>query len=304
MTDTVQERAPFRHFLLEIFAVSNLGILGFDIYLAHSTNEFAHPAEWIPLGFSAIATALLVPGLLRGSYHLGGQRWIGILVGGASIAVGILGMLLHLQSTFFAEQTLRNLVYSAPFAAPLSYAGVGFLLVLNRMEPIASREWGTWVIFFAMGGFVGLLAVSLGDHAQNGFFVAAEWIPVVAAALAASFLLTAIVRLQDRGFLRLCLGMMVIQMFVGGLGFVLHVRAGLGGVSESVWENLIFGAPIFAPLLFANLGILAAIGLWDVLAESVGEPPSSFIPGRGTVVGLDSAVERAEFLEHGSDLGI
>ena len=270
MSDTVQERAPLRHFLLEIFVVSNLGILGLDIYLAHSTNEFAHPAEWVPLGFSATATVLLVPGLLRGRYHLGVQRWIGVFIGGASIAVGLLGMFLHLQSTFFAEQSLRNLVYTAPFAAPLAYAGVGFLLVLNRMEPMASREWGPWVIFLAMGGFVGLLAVALGDHAQNGFFVAAEWIPVVAAALAASFLLTAIVRPWDHGFLRLCLGMMGIQMLVGGLGFVLHIHADLGGVPESVWENLIFGAPIFAPLLFGNLGILAVIGLWDVLAGSSG----------------------------------
>ncbi len=71
-------------------------------------------------------------------------------------------------------------------------------------------------------------------------------------------------RHYDRRFLGLCLGMMGVQTLVGGLGFALHLRSSLEGVSESLWENLIFGAPPFAPLLFANLAGLASIGLWHV----------------------------------------
>ncbi len=33
------------------------------------------------------------------------------------------------------------------------------------------------------------------------------------------------------------------------------------------WENFVYGAPVFAPLLFANLAILATIGLWELLDE-------------------------------------
>ncbi len=257
-------RPPLRHVLVELFAVANLASLGLDIVLAHSFNSFAHPAEWAPIGFSALAAVLLLPGLLRRRYHLGWGRRLGIGVGAASIALGIAGMFLHLESTFFVRQSLSNLVYTAPFAAPLAYSGVGFLLLLNRMEPLDSEAWGPWVVFLAMSGFVGLLAVSLGDHAQNGFFFATEWIPVVAAALAASFLLTAVVRRGDPRYLRLCLIVMGLQVLVGGLGFFLHLHAVLGGVAESVWDNVIFGAPVFAPLLFANLALLAAIGLWEM----------------------------------------
>ena len=263
MTEGASPRRALRHLLVEAFAVANLAFLGFDVALAHWSNDFAHPAEWAPVGFSAVATLLLLPGLARGRYYRGVQRWIGMLVGGASIAVGITGMFLHLESTFFAKQSLANLVYTAPFAAPLGYAGVGFLLLLNRMEPISSASWGPWVIFLAMAGFVGALAVSLGDHAQNGFFERAEWIPVVSAALAASFLLTAMVRPGDATFFSVCLALMSIQVVVGALGFLLHARADLAGVSESMRDNLIFGAPVFAPLLFADLALLAAIGLWD-----------------------------------------
>ncbi len=255
---------PLRHLLVELFAVANLFALGLDIVLAHSVNDFAHPAQWAPIVFSALAGALLVPGLLWRRTHRGWGRGLGLGVGAASIGVGIVGMFLHLESTFFAQQSLSNLVYTAPFAAPLAYSGVGFLLLLNRMEPADSKAWGPWVVFLSMAGFVGLLAVSLGDHAQNGFFFATEWIPVVAAALAASFLLTAVVRRGDPSYLRLCLVVMGLQGLVGGLGFSLHLRAVLGGVAESVWDNVIFGAPVFAPLLFANLALLAAIGLWDM----------------------------------------
>ena len=269
MTEVARPRRALRNLLVEAFAVANLALLGFDVVLAHLINDFAHPAEWAPVGLSSLATLLLVPGLLRRDYRRGVQLWIGMLVGGAAIALGIAGMFLHLESTFFARQSLANLVYTAPFAAPLGYAGVGFLLLLNRMEPMSSPSWGLWVIFLAMAGFVGALAVSLGDHAQNGFFEAAEWIPVVSAALAASFLLTVILRPEDRAFAKLCLALMGIQLIVAVLGFGLHLGADLAGVSDSIRDNLIFGAPVFAPLLFADLALLAAIGLWDGLDRTV-----------------------------------
>ena len=38
-------------FLVEAFALVNLGFLTFDIYLAHSVNGFRRSAEYIPLYF-------------------------------------------------------------------------------------------------------------------------------------------------------------------------------------------------------------------------------------------------------------
>ena len=42
---------------------------------------------------------------------------------------------------------MRNLVYAAPFAAPLSYAGLGLLAILNRTVPARTVEWARWVVF-------------------------------------------------------------------------------------------------------------------------------------------------------------
>jgi hypothetical protein len=51
---------------IEAFAILNLGFLTFDIYLAHSVNQFRNQAEFIPLIFSATAPLFLSLGLTLG----------------------------------------------------------------------------------------------------------------------------------------------------------------------------------------------------------------------------------------------
>jgi hypothetical protein len=50
-------------------------------------------------------------------------------------------VILHLDSQFFYERTLRSLTYAAPFAAPLAYAGLGLLLIANRLVHPQAAEW-------------------------------------------------------------------------------------------------------------------------------------------------------------------
>jgi hypothetical protein len=49
---------------------------------------------------------------------------------------------------------------------------------------------------------------------------------------------------------------------------VLHVRADLHGAAASKLDRFVFGAPPFAPMLFADLAMLAAIGLWATAREA------------------------------------
>ena len=263
-----------RSALLEAFVLANFAFLVLDVFLAHSVNAFRHRAEWIPLVFSVAATLLLAPALPgAGRTALSGYAHrVGLVVGFGSIALGIAGVAYHLESQFFSQWTLRSLVYTAPFAAPLAYAGLGFLLLVNRMVPRESEEWDGWVVFFALGGFLGVFVLALCDHAQNGFFHASEWWPVAASALAAGFLSVALVD-RRAAFLRLCFGVLALQAAVGLLGFYFHVAADVNGLSASLFENFVHGAPAFAPLLFVDLGVLAAIGLRPAAAGGG--------PGRG-----------------------
>lgn len=248
--------------LLEAFALGNFAFLVLDVYLAHSVNSFRHAVEWAPVAFSVVATALLgaaMPSWLRGDRNPA-ARFVGLVVGYASVALGVAGVVYHLESQFFAQWTLSSLVYTAPFAAPLAYSGIGFLLVLNRMVPPGSAEWRQWVVFFACGGFVGVFVLALCDHAQNGFFFASEWWPVASSAAAAGALALALAD-PRRPSLRIALGVLAFQAVTGLAGFWLHFTAAIGGLSSSLFENFVHGAPTFAPLLFVDLAVLAAIGI-------------------------------------------
>ena len=260
------------HLIVELFALTNLGFLALDIYVAHSMNSFRHPAEWIPFVFSIVAAFLLFLGLVLRGELVG--HWIGLVVGWASVMVGVTGMMFHLNSHFFEAQTIKSLVYTAPFVAPLAYTGIGLLLILNRTSVQSKEDWARWVLVLALGGFVGNFILSLADHAQNGFFDWREWVAVIFAAIGVGFLITATIIKPDHRFNRWCAGVMVVEMCIAVIGFVLHAGANLNGPSDSMVDNFIFGAPVFAPLLFANLAILALIGLW-ALSQSVSASTSN-----------------------------
>ncbi len=265
---------------VELFVTANLAILAADIYLAHSVNHFQKAAEYIPLYFSIGAPVVL--GILIALRWIWGLQsaWrdVGYLVGGLAVLVGLGGVLYHLESRFFLDRTLKSLTYAAPFAAPLAYTGLGFLLLMNRMVAARSAEWARWVILLALGGFFGNFVLSLTDHASNGFFARTEWIPVISSAFATGFLLIPLAITVTRRFLDVCLVVMLGQAFVGVLGFWFHMRANLIEPGAGIFDKLVNGAPPMAPLLFPNLVGLALIGLWALIPHvPETEPETSWL---------------------------
>lgn len=265
--------------LLDLFVFGNLSFLALDILVAHSVNRFAAWQEWIPFGMSVAGPAALVVAWRFGSER--GWRATCMAVGWSAVAVGAAGLLYHLESQFFREATLRSLVYTAPFVAPLSYSGIGFLLLMNRSVPDRSEDWGRWVLFFSLGGFFGNFVLSLCDHAQNGFYHWSEWIPVVAAAMGVGFLTTAVLARPRAGFLKGVSWLMALQILVGVAGFCLHVMANLSSPAAGALDKFIYGAPVFAPLLFPNLALLALLGVWHRFGFVSGQPaPNAALAGQ------------------------
>jgi len=254
---------------IEGFAILNVGFLTFDIYLAHSVNQFRNQAEYIPLVFSATAPLLLIFAFAMRYRWPAVWKDLGYLVGWAAVLVGLTGVILHLESHFFYERTLQSLTYSAPFAAPLAYTGLGFLLIMNRMVDAETLEWAQWVLLLALGGFVGNFVFSLADHAGNGFFNPLEWVPVVASAIAVGFLTVPLVMRVSRPYIDLCGAILLLEAGVGLWGFVLHAEGNLRGPSVRAFDNFIYGAPPMAPLLFPNLMVLGIIALWQLRTNGV-----------------------------------
>ncbi len=261
---------PSRKLLVEVFATANLGFLVLDVALAHSANAFRLWSEWIPVAGAAACALALAVGLVRAEqFDRGPGRWIGFGAGGAAVAIGIAGLMLHLDSQFFQTLTLGGLVYSAPFAAPLAFAGLGLLVVLNRMVPADTVEWGLWLGLLALGGFAGNFTLSLADHAQNGFFNPLEWLPVFVAALAVGFFVVALVAPHGRPLAVSLWLVLLLQAMTGVLGFLLHLRHLADPTLSSLRDRLLFGAPPFAPLLFTDLALLGGLAVWDLQAKGL-----------------------------------
>jgi hypothetical protein len=193
-------------------------------------------------------------------------------MGWLAIAVGLAGVILHLDSQFFYTRTIRTLTYAAPFAAPLAYTGLGLLLIANRLVEAGTMEWALWVLLLALGGFIGNFVFSLTDHAQNGFFNPLEWVPVGSSAIAVGFLVVPFLVRVNRAYLGVCAVVLLVQAIVGVLGFGFHLAADVRQPGASLLGRILAGAPPMAPLLFPNLVFLGLIGLW-VLGKSVENPP-------------------------------
>jgi hypothetical protein len=249
---------------IELFVTLNFAGLVLDIFLAHSQNHFRRASEYIPLWFSAVAAVTLAAVVPFRRTRPAVWRDVGHLVGWLSVIVGLAGVVLHLDSRFFEERTIRSLTYAAPFAAPLAYAGLGLLLLANRLVDPETPEWPRWMLLLGLGGFVGNFVFSLTDHAQNAFFNPIEWAPVVSSAFAIGFLLVPFVTTVTAAYFRLCALVLAVQALVGVLGFALHVLADLRQPSATLFERILNGAPPMAPLLFPNLVVLALIALWKM----------------------------------------
>lgn len=258
-----------RPVLLEAFVCANLAFLTIDVYVAHSYNRFGHWAEWIPLLFAIVGSIALVVNLWMG-YIRAHQRYrvLGSAVGWAAVLVGVAGMVYHLEPWFFEAASIQSLVYSAPFVAPLAFAGLGLLLIHNRTTDADTYAWGQWVVFLAWGGLAGNFVLSLIDHAQNGFFYWTEWIPVGAGAIAVGYFASVLLLRPTRLVFWVGYGVIALQVAVGLLGFALHIAPVFGASSmTALWDDVVYGAPVFAPLLFVDIAVLCGLGLWDMQAK-------------------------------------
>ena len=251
--------------ILDIFIIANLAFLALDVFIAHSVNAFAHPAEWIPFYFALGASVLLT--IIRLGRTRLWKNYCCLAIGTSAICIGISGMFFHLGSEFFSILTLKNIVYTAPFVAPLAFTGIGLLLIMNRMISDIDLEWSQWIVFLAWIGWCGNFVLSVFDHAQNGFFNPSEWIPVFASAFAVGCLGTLFLVSPQPIFFRFCIIVLVINFIVGVAGFFLHLTADLQAPGVTQIDKFLYGAPIFAPLLFPNLSILAVLGVWTMFSK-------------------------------------
>jgi hypothetical protein len=97
-----------------------------------------------------------------------------------------------------------------------------------------------------------------------------QWSGVVVAAAAIGFFATVMILPDTRPLIGLAAWVVVSQVEVGLLGFFFHVRANLGLPAADLGDRFLYGAPAFAPLLFADLALLALLAFWALVRVPTG----------------------------------
>lgn len=284
-------RLPFsRDQLMLLLAAVNEIFLGIDIFLAHSISGTIVPYEWIPIIYGPVAgVVLLVAGLIALRSRPTATLLASVVLAG-SIVVGLLGAYFHLiraalPSGPAGEQlTVRLLVWGPPVLGPLMFAFVGLWglsaawvedppdsgrlrLPGGRTLKLPLSKTRAYFLMFSLASLSTVLSSVL-DHARTQFENPWLWIPTTVGVFATviGFYMATLER-PHRFDIGIYVAAMGLLMLTGLIGTVLHVDDSLTSRGQFVAERFIRGAPIMAPMLFANIGAFGLLILLDPRSE-------------------------------------
>jgi hypothetical protein len=192
------------------------------------------------------------------------------------------------------QRVLLDLFFWAPpVLGPLAFALVGVLglsaawieappdsgtleLLGGRRLHLPYSKSRAFFLLVGLGILIALISSTL-DHARTRFDSPWMWLPLAAGVFGT--VVAALLGLTDhptRSDVATYSGAMLALMLVGGIGAGLHVDSNLIGRVTVVPERFLRGAPVLAPMLFANMGLLGLIVLLDPA-----ERPAADSPPRG-----------------------
>ncbi len=247
--------------LLALVAMNLLVTTG-DVVIAHAFNDFALSTQYLPFavgGLAGLAVAFAVPGVAVG--------WRRALAGVGlwmCIGLGLLGFVLHVEAqvVWRGLLSLKAFVYAAPLVAPLAYAGTSLigLVVLSRRDAFVGWDKRRLLCLLVAAGSAGNAVLAALDHARNAFISPVEWLPIPVSLFAASAFAWAAFRDSDGRIERGTLWAVVaVQIAVGLLGWGYHVIANLSAPTGGLLHRIIYGPPLFSPLLMANVATFGAV---------------------------------------------
>ncbi len=270
-------KLPFeKNRLLMFFVGINIMFTGIDVALAHSINQFIPVYEWIPILFFPFGTlsCLLI------AFQSKPKPWlmiIHILLMVTGIIVGITGTAFHANAVLNPQGylTWAWVVFGSPILAPLAFAGISLLGLYAITEevhdmpgtlivpgigtfksPISRDRHFLWLVGL---GFAASAITSIIDHAQYGYSFY-KMIPIIYGLFSSSVVIyLSITKVWSRGDEVVYFWTMIAAVAVGIMGFGFHLSADLAGTGSISLERILAFAPIFAPMLYSDLGILGLL---------------------------------------------
>jgi hypothetical protein len=280
---------------LAFLAGTSSVLAGAEVAYEHYRGSYGQQIMYTPV---ALGGAMTIAGIW-GAFSKRAARTVLRWTSAITLLDGLVGFCFHVRGIARKPGGWRlpitNIIMGPPIFAPLLFGVSAYLgLVASFLRPeesppillrspkarllsLSSAEIAAqhpWTIGLREGRFQKHLAVAtmvgtfcsgaeaLYSHYKNNFRYIAQWTPIIIAPLLIGAAAGAIVSPKiARTWLP---AMSVLAIADGGVGFFYHVRGVLrrpGGLKKPLY-NLVYGPPVFAPLLFAacgTIGVLASL---------------------------------------------
>jgi hypothetical protein len=269
----------FQRSLALVTAASSF-ISGLEIAYEHYKGSYSNPVMYSPVLLSGLLTVSSLGGMFSRRAACGVMRW----TSAATLADGLIGFGFHVRGIHRKpggwKLPVTNIIMGPPIFAPLLFgtaAYLGFIASYLRREddgpltvPSTSPRSG-WRRNIREGRFqkhlAGVAAVwsflsgfeALYSHYKSRFRFAAQWTPVLLSPIQCGVCVGAI--FSERVAQRLLPITSGLALLDGAAGFGYHLRgiARRPGGKKTWLYNILYGPPVFAPLLFAACGALGLL---------------------------------------------
>jgi hypothetical protein len=283
----------FQRSLSLITAFSSL-LSGLEVTYEHYIGSYSQQIMYTPVILSMV---LFFAGVW-GTFNRWAARVLLPIVSLVTALDGLIGFFLHIRGIARKPGGWRipvfNIVMGPPVMAPLLFATSGFLGLITAflrreddLNPVPPRnkrplkmellpqeitqDISTIEQDIREGRFQRIMAVataisaffsgfeSLYSHYKNNFTYRIEWVPII---LTPAVMIAGIGSLWSRTLAKIWLPVTsALALISGAIGFFYHVRGVFRrpGGSKLPLYNLLYGPPVFAPLLFAATGFLGLL---------------------------------------------
>lgn len=282
----------FQRSLSLITAFSSL-VAGLEVTYEHYQGSYSQRIMYSPV----LLTPPMVIAGVWGAFNRKIARTFLPVISLITMLDGIVGFIFHIRGIHRKPGGWRipifNIIMGPPLFAPLLFATSGFLGIITSLlrregstnSPLAlpKTDWIEWLPGVVKqrgivleqdvreGRFQRILAVataisaffsgieSLYSHYKNNFQYKIQWTPIL---LTPALMIAGIGTVWSSKIARTLLPLTsFLALINGAIGFFYHAR-GIwrrpGGLKKP-WYNIMYGPPIFAPLLFSASGFLGLL---------------------------------------------
>ncbi len=266
-------------------------LAGLEVSYEHYRGSYGQKVMWTPVILSGAMTAAGISGFFSKWAARTLLRWTSAV----TLLDSLAGFFFHVRGIARKPGGWRlpvaNIVMGPPIFAPLLFGVSAYLgLIASFLRPEEASNIGVskkllrslpallsggkpsvWSVELPVGRFQQHLAVAtilsaffsgfeaLYSHYKNNFRYKAQWSPVI---IAPALMAAAAMSINNPKVARTWLpALSALAILDGGIGFFYHARGVLrrpGGLKKPIY-NVIYGPPIFAPLLFAACGVLGLL---------------------------------------------